>query len=138
MRFQHTLVTDATFREEVLESRCPVLVEFRAEWSGASHIMDPVIDKISLYCGRRCKVCLIDYDVSRVVARKYGITTLPTILLFTEGHVSARISGPVSARALEERMDALLGAKDVLEGPSRWPEVSPTDPDRQTENDRGE
>ncbi len=129
MRFQHTLVTDATFRVEVLESRCPVLVEFRAEWSGVSHIMDPVIDKISLFCGRRCKVCLVDYDASEVVAREYEITTLPTILLFSEGRVSARISGPISARALEERIDTILDARHVLEGPSRRPVAPPPAPD---------
>ncbi len=108
MRAEYTTVTEKNFQSEVLESPRPVIVEIKAEWSGASHIMAPVIDRISSRMGARCKVCVIDYDANGPIVRDYGVRTLPTILVFIAGTVVGRITGAISATVLEDRIDALL------------------------------
>ncbi len=109
MKTTHIMANEECFRREVLESQRLVLVEFVAEWSGVSHIMAPVIERVSLRFGRRCKVCLIDYSPDNPLARAYGVTTVPTILLFKFGIVVERISGPISVTRLEAAVELALG-----------------------------
>ncbi len=71
--------------------------------------MAPVIERVSLRCSRRCKVCLVDYVPGSHLAREYGVTSVPTILLFKSGIAVARISGPVSAARLEAAVELALG-----------------------------
>jgi len=125
VKAKHTLVTEDSFRHEVLESHQLVLVEFKAEWSGASHIMAPVIERVSNRCAGRCRVCLVENGTGNPLFREYGITALPTILLFKSGSVVARISGPVSERVLEETIEAALGEASHHGGP---PGSSPDEP----------
>jgi thioredoxin 1 len=98
-------VTDATFRNEVLKSKVPVLVDFWAEWCGPCHQIAPQISKIAEEYGDKIKVAKLDVDHNRVISERYSIQSIPTMIVFEGGQPAARISGanPVALRKMVER-----------------------------------
>ena len=78
-------ITDADFTKEVLESEKLVIVDFWAPWCGPCRQLGPIIDEISKEVGESVKVFKMNVDESRETASKYGVQSVPTLMLFKEG-----------------------------------------------------
>ena len=94
-------VTDANFKQEVLESEMPVLVDSWAEWCGPCHMVAPVVEAISNKYQDRLKVCKLNIDEAGDIASKYDVMSIPTLAVFKSGQIIDKVVGAVSETALE-------------------------------------
>ena len=97
-----TEVTEASFEEEVLKSDTPVVVDFWAEWCGTCHAVAPVLDKIAEE--REVKLVKVNIDQEQGLAMRYGIASIPTIVLFKGGEPAAAAVGAQPKSALEKSL----------------------------------
>ena len=88
-----TAVTTATFDEEVLKSEKPVIVDFWAEWCGPCHAVSPVLDKIAEERADELRLVKINVDEEQDLMIRYGVQSIPTIILFKEGAPAAAVIG---------------------------------------------
>src|ERR671936_1789505 len=103
-------VTEQTFEEEVLHSDKPVLVDFWAEWCGPCHAIAPVLDQIAEERDE-LKVVKLNIDEEPAVAQRYGVMSIPTLILFKGGEPQAAAVGAMPNSMLEERL-GLAGVAD--------------------------
>ena len=103
-----TQFTDANFQAEALESEVPVLVDFWAEWCMPCRMLAPVIEKIAEAYGDRVKVGKLDTDANRETAVKYGISSIPTVILFQNGEPVKSIVGMQPEAAYTDEIDSIL------------------------------
>ncbi len=94
-------VTEATFEQEVLKSEKPVLVDFWAEWCGPCHAVAPVLDRIVEERAGAVKLVKVNIDVEMALARKFGISSIPTIMLFRDGQAAGTAVGAHPKGSLE-------------------------------------
>jgi thioredoxin 1 len=85
--------TDQNFDQEVLNSEMPVLVDFWAEWCGPCRMLAPTIDKLASDNVGKVKVGKLDCDAARETAMRYGINSIPTVLIFKGGKIVNRLVG---------------------------------------------
>jgi thioredoxin 1 len=100
--------TDSNFEAEVLQSSQPVLVDFWAEWCGPCRMLAPTIEKLAEAYEGKAKVGKLDTDANREVAIKYGISAIPTVLLFKDGQVAQKFVGLRAERDFREAIDAAV------------------------------
>jgi thioredoxin 1 len=86
---------DATFENEVLKSDTPVLVDFWATWCGPCKAIAPALEELAKEFKGKVKVAKLDIDLHQQVPQKYGIRSIPTLLVFKDGHVVDTIVGAV-------------------------------------------
>ncbi|MCB9458246.1 MAG: thioredoxin [Anaerolineaceae bacterium] len=86
-------VSDNTWRNEVLKSKVPVLVDFWAPWCGPCRSIAPYVEQLSKDYAGRIKVVKLDTDRNQVMARRYDIRSIPTFAIFDKGQQVARMSG---------------------------------------------
>jgi thioredoxin 1 len=98
----------AEFDLEVLQSDRPVLVDFWADWCQPCHMLAPTVDQLAERYGDRIKVTKVDIDANKDLALKYEIRSIPTVLIFQDGEVSARIVGVQPESHYATALDALL------------------------------
>lgn len=103
----HTF-TDANFEEEVLKSETPVLVDFWAEWCMPCRMLAPVIDKLAEKYGDSVKVGKLDTDGNRDTAVKYGISSIPTVILMKGGEPVKSFQGMQPEAAYADEIDKLI------------------------------
>lgn len=101
-------VTDATFKEEVIESDVPVLVDFWAPWCGPCRMVAPVVDEISEQYKGQVKVVKINTDENPNVASQYGIRSIPTLMFFKGGQRVDMVVGAVPKTTLASTLDKYL------------------------------
>ena len=99
--------TDGNFEAEVLKSSEPVLVDFWAEWCMPCRMLAPTIEKIAKEYAGKVKVGKLDTDANRDVSMKYGISAIPTVLLFHEGQVKQKFVGLRKEADFKEVLDTL-------------------------------
>ena len=96
-------VTEATFDEQVLQSEKAVLVDFWAEWCGPCHAIAPVLDQIASERSD-LKIVKLNIDEEPSVAQRYGVMSIPTLILFKDGEPAAAAVGAMPKSMLEERL----------------------------------
>jgi thioredoxin 1 len=101
-------VTDASFEEEVLKSKLPVLVDYWAEWCGPCKMIAPVLDEIAREYAGRLKVCKMDVDANGETPARYAIRGIPTLMIFANGNTEATKVGAVSRSQLASFIDAAI------------------------------
>lgn len=101
-------VTAETFKQEILDSSLPVLVDFWATWCNPCRMLAPVLEELAQEYEGKVKVCKIDVDENADLAMMYGIVSVPTLILMKNGQEVKRISGLRSLDDLAEFLDARL------------------------------
>ena len=101
-------VTDQSFDAEVVSSNIPVLVDFWAPWCGPCQALGPTIDLVADEQAGRIKVCKVNVDESPNTAAKYGIRSIPTILLFKGGANIGQLIGNVPKGAINELLKKVV------------------------------
>jgi thioredoxin-like negative regulator of GroEL len=109
-----TDLTDDTFPGEVLAAALPSAVFFRADWSGWSHIMEPVVERLALETAGRLRVFRVDADRQRATARLCSVRRIPALLFFADGRVVARRDGPVPATDVAALQQTFVRAADPV------------------------
>jgi thioredoxin 1 len=99
-----TAVTESSFEQEVLQSDKPVIVDFWAEWCGPCHAVSPVLDKIAEERGGELRLVKVNIDEEPALAQKYGIVSIPTIVLFKSGAPAAAAIGAQPKSAIERSL----------------------------------
>ena len=94
-------VTDATFETDVLQADVPVVVDFWAEWCGPCKMIAPHLESISDEMGEKVKIVKLDVDANQETAIKYGVRSIPTLIMFKNGEaadmqVGAQTKGKLS------------------------------------------
>ena len=95
-------VTESTFEDEVLKSDEPVLVDFWAEWCGPCHAVSPVLEKISEE--KNLKLVKVNIDENQQLAMRYGVQSIPNMILFENGEPKAQTIGAQPKSALERAL----------------------------------
>jgi thioredoxin 1 len=103
-------VTDQDFEERVLKSDEPVLVDFWAEWCVPCHMVSPVVEEIGQEKGESLRVAKLNIDENPEVTRRYGVMSIPTLMLFKGGEEKARVVGARGKQALLKEIDPHLAA----------------------------
>lgn len=107
MAGKYVTLTDANFRQEVLESDEPVLVDFWAAWCGPCRVIAPAIEELAREYEGRAKIGKLDVDHNPQVAMQYGIRSIPTILFFKDGRVADQLIGAVPKKLMAAKLDSL-------------------------------
>jgi len=109
MSSEHVLeLTDANFEQEVLSADVPVLVDFWAEWCMPCKMIAPTIDELAVEFDGRVKIGSVDTDSSRQAALKFGISAIPTLILFKGGEVVNKFVGLQQKADLAKALEAAL------------------------------
>jgi thioredoxin 1 len=95
-------VSDASFESEVLQATQPVVVDFWAEWCGPCKMIAPALDEISGTLGDKVKIVKLNVDENPQTAAKYGIMSIPTLMLFKNGELASRQVGAAPKQKLEQ------------------------------------
>ncbi len=102
-------LTDENFEQEVMQGDQPALVDFWAEWCMPCKMLAPTIDEIAADYAGKIKVGKVDTDAARDTAAKFGISAIPTLLLFKEGQVVKKFVGLQQKADLAAAIDEALG-----------------------------
>jgi len=101
-------VTDETFEEMVLQADMPTVVDFWAVWCGPCKMIAPVLEQIAGEYAEKLKVTKLDVDYNNESAMKYGVMSIPTLILFKDGQPVERIVGFMPKEKLLKRIDPHL------------------------------
>ena len=102
-------LTDENFDAEVVESEGAVLVDFWAEWCMPCKMVAPIIAELADDYAGRLKVGKVDTDASRNASMKFGISAIPTIILFKDGQVAKKFVGVQSKQDYKAAIDEVIG-----------------------------
>ena len=106
MSLTHT--TDKTFDQDVLQSNIPVLLDFWAEWCGPCKMIGPLLGELSEEYADKIKIIKLNVDENNNVPIKYGVRSIPTLILFKDGQVQAQHIGAAAKGQLKQFLDSNL------------------------------
>lgn len=101
-------ITDQNFESEVIKSDKPVLVDFWAAWCAPCRMIAPIVEELAQEYDGKAKVGKLDVDANQQTAIKYGVRSIPTVLLIKNGEVVDTIIGALPKTAFVEKLDAAL------------------------------
>ena len=99
-------ITDANFEEEVLKSEVPVLIDFWAVWCGPCKLIAPIVDELAGEYEGKAKIGKLDVDNNQNISIKYGIRSIPTLLIFKDGKIVDQIVGAVPKTHIVEKLNS--------------------------------
>ncbi len=98
------------FEREVLKSSTPTVVDFYADWCGPCKMVSPIIESLSAEYSGRVNFAKVDTDLNQILAARYDIMSIPTVMIFKDGKIVDKVIGAVPAQVYRKRIDAALGA----------------------------
>ncbi len=101
-------ITDANFEQEVLKSELPVLIDFWAVWCGPCKMIAPMVAELAEEYDGKVKIGKLDIDNNQEVSVKYGIRSIPTLLLFKDGKIIDQIVGAVPKGTIVAKLNEQL------------------------------
>jgi thioredoxin 1 len=101
-------INNTNFESEVIQSNLPVLVDFWAEWCGPCKMIAPLLDEIATEQAGQVKVARVNVDTNPVLAARYGIQSIPTLLYFAGGEVRDKTIGVTGKRAIVSKLEKLV------------------------------
>lgn len=102
---KYITITDENFESEVINSDQPVLVDFWATWCGPCKIIAPIIEELADEFDGKAKVAKVDVDHNQETAGKYGIRSIPTLVIFKNGQEVDRVIGAVPKNTLADKLN---------------------------------
>lgn len=101
-------VTDNNFDQEVLQAKMPVLVDFWAVWCGPCQMQNPILEEIAGEYEGKAKIAKVNVDENPQTAGKYGIMSIPTLMLFNNGQLVKQMVGVQGKETLTEEFNLLI------------------------------
>src|SRR5262245_1523299 len=98
-------LTKDNFTQEVIQSSTPVLVDFWAEWCGPCKMIAPILDELAQEYSGKVRIGKVNIEDQQNLAFEYGVTAIPTLLLFNQGQVTEQLVGARSKRELKATFD---------------------------------
>lgn len=102
-------VTDANFEQEVLRASEPVLIDFWAPWCGPCHMVAPVVERLAQEMSGRLRVVKVNVDENPGLSGRFGVQSIPTMMIFKEGQLVTRWAGALPEGAIRQRLKQALG-----------------------------
>ena len=103
-----TIVNDANFEAEVINSELPVLIDFWAPWCGPCNMVSPIVEELADDYAGKLKVCKINVDEAPGVSRQYSIRAIPTLMVFKAGEIVDQQVGVVPKEVLVTKITPYL------------------------------
>jgi thioredoxin 1 len=103
-------VNENNFKQEVLDSPIPVLVDFWADWCVPCKMIEPIVEELGKEYAGKLKVVRINVDDNQNIAIQYGIMSIPSLLLFVNGELEEQIVGAVPKRVILSKIEKFLTA----------------------------
>jgi thioredoxin 1 len=104
------VVTDPTFETDVLKSDQPVLVDFWATWCGPCRMVAPILEEIANEQGDKLRIAKLDVDANPITAGRFGVRSIPTMILFKNGRETQRLVGYMPKEKLMQQLTPHLGS----------------------------
>ena len=101
-------ITDDNFETEVINSDLPVLIDFWAVWCGPCKMIAPIVEELATEYDGKAKIGKLDVDSNQQTSIKYGVRSIPTLLLFKDGELKDTIIGAVPKTNIVEKLKALV------------------------------
>ncbi len=101
-------ITDANFEREVIKSDIPVIIDFWATWCGPCKAIAPIVEELAGEYNGKVKVGKLDVDDNQQSAIKYGVRSIPTLLIFKDGKLNNTIVGAVPKAQIVQKLNAVV------------------------------
>jgi len=101
-------ITDDNFENEVINSDLPVLIDFWAVWCGPCKMVAPIVEELATEYDGKAKIGKLDVDSNQQTSIKFGVRSIPTLLLFKDGELKDTIIGAVPKTNIVEKLNALV------------------------------
>jgi thioredoxin 1 len=101
-------ITESNFETEVLQSELPVLIDFWAVWCGPCKMIAPIVEELAKEYVGKAKIAKCDVDSNQQVAIKYGIRSIPTLLIFKNGQVAEQIVGALPKNHITQKLNKVI------------------------------